>query len=71
MKITLKAARANKGLTQQEAADRIGVSRWTYMFMESHPERATVENAKKACDVFGVGMDDIIFLPTDQPEVGS
>ena len=39
LKITLKAARVNAGLTLEEAAKTLGISRSTLISWEKHPEK--------------------------------
>lgn len=63
MKLTLRAARVNAGLTQSEAAEKIGVTRDTLRNWEvgkSFPDAIKIGKIEK---VYGVGYDDIIFLP--------
>lgn len=69
MQVTVKAARVMAGLTQRQAAEGLGVSRNTYMWLEKHPERASMETANKLCSLFGVSMDDVNFLPETTHEV--
>lgn len=61
MKVTLKAARVNKELTQRQAAEEIGVSRETI----GNWENGGCPNIKYIPiieEVYGVKYDDIIFL---------
>lgn len=62
MRVTLKALRANKGMTQEEAAKVIGVSRYTWQNYErgkTFPDVPTIEKIEKK---FNVTYNDIIFL---------
>ena len=62
MRVTLKALRANKGMTQEEAAKLIGVSRYTWQNYErgkTFPDVPTIEKIEKK---FNVTYNDIIFL---------
>lgn len=62
MQVTLKALRANKGMTQEEAAKVIGVSRYTWQNYErgkTFPDVPTIEKIEKK---FNVTYNDIIFL---------
>lgn len=45
--------RSNKGLTQEELADAIGMKRTTYASIEQGYRRASVTNAKIIADYFG------------------
>ena len=65
MKITLRAARVNKGLRQNEAAKKIGVTRDTLRNWETGKSFPDAVKIKKIEDVYGVGYNDIIFLPKD------
>ena len=62
MRVTLKALRANKGMSQEEAAKVIGVSRYTWQNYErgkTFPDVPTIEKIEKK---FNVTYNDIIFL---------
>lgn len=62
MRVTLKALRANKGMTQEEAAKAIGVSHYTWQNYErgkTFPDVPTIEKIEKK---FNVTYNDIIFL---------
>lgn len=64
MQITLKAARVNAGLTQAKAAELLGISPCTLLTWERKPENVSALWQKKIAEVFGVSINDIIFLPT-------
>ncbi len=60
-KISLKAARVNAQLSQQEAADRIGVAVSTLRNWEAgktYPKQPQIE---KLCDVYGISFDILFF----------
>lgn len=63
MTITLKAARTNKGLSQEEAAKLIGVSESTLINYEKGRRFPDVPIIKKIEDVYGVEYREINFLP--------
>ncbi len=63
MQITLKAARVNANLTQKEVGDSVGVGRDTIASWEAGTTFPDVLSFKKLCDMYGVSMDAIIFLP--------
>ena len=63
--MTLKAARVNRGLNQQEAADIIGISRTTLQSWETFKSYPTVAQLPAIESAYGVKYDDIIFLPSD------
>ncbi|MEG1074921.1 MAG: helix-turn-helix transcriptional regulator [Ruthenibacterium sp.] len=63
MKLTLKAARVNSGLTQKDAANRLNVTNDTIGNWErgkSFPDAVAIGNIEK---VYGVRYDELIFLP--------
>lgn len=63
MKMTLKAARVNKSLTQSQAAELLGVTEDTVSNWErgrSYPDALMIKKIEK---VYSVKYDDIIFLP--------
>lgn len=65
MSMTLKAARVNRGLNQQEAADLIGVSRTTLQSWETCKSFPTVAQLPAIEKAYNVKYDDIIFLPSN------
>lgn len=65
MPMTLKAARVNCGMNQQEAAEKIGVSRTTIQSWESYRSFPTVLQLPAIEAAYNVKYDDIIFLPKD------
>lgn len=65
MPMTLKAARVNCGMNQQEAAEMIGVSRTTIQSWESYRSFPTVLQLPAIEAAYNVKYDDIIFLPKD------
>ena len=62
MKITLRAARVNKGLTQKEMAELVGVNNTTILKWEKGETYPDVINIRKIEEVLGVKYDNIIFL---------
>lgn len=63
--MTLKAARVNRGLNQQEAADLIGVSRTTLQSWETCKSFPTVAQLPAIEKAYNVKYDDIIFLSSN------
>ena len=47
MRVWLKSIREEKGLTQENVANMVGISRSTYGHIESGERGVTVSNAKK------------------------
>lgn len=62
MQLTLKAARTNKGLSQEEAAKLIGVSVDTIRNYESNNTYPDIPILKKIEEVYDIGYNDLIFL---------
>ena len=65
MKITLKAARVNAGFKQSEVAEMIGVSKGTIISYEKYRTIPDIETAKKLANIYGLSVNDLIFLPSD------
>jgi putative transcriptional regulator len=63
MSITLKAARVNKKLTQQEAALLLGISVDTLSNYERGKHFPDVPIIKKIENLYETSYDSIIFLP--------
>ena len=58
---TIREVREEAGLTQQYMADQLGVSRQQYANYERHPERVTIEQARRICSVLGAEYERIFF----------
>lgn len=65
MRITLRAARINTGLTQKEAAKMLGISRNTLASYELYKTKPDIEIAKQMAKLYGLPVDGIIFLPNN------
>jgi len=64
LQVTLKAARVNVGLTQAEAAKRLGISRSVIQNWERGKTFPDAMHLNKIENAYGVGYNDIIFLPS-------
>ena len=62
MKFTLKAARVNAGLTQDEVARSIKKSKNTVVSYEKGRSVPDIETGKALAKLYGMSVDDIIFL---------
>lgn len=62
MKNTLKIERAKLNLTQQDLADKIGVSRQTINSIEADRYVPSTELALKISKIFGCAVNDIFSL---------
>ena len=65
MKFSLKAARVNAGLTQDEVAKALGKSKNTIVNYEKGRSSPDIEIGKAIAKLYGMSVDDIIFLPDD------
>lgn len=65
MRVTIKAARVNKDLTQTEFAKAVGVSVKTVMNWENGVSSPRADKMPEICEVLGCQINDIIFLPTN------
>jgi len=63
--MTLKAARVSAGLSQTEAARKIGVTKDTLGNWERGKTYPNALNIRRIEDVYGVRYDSIIFLLKD------
>ena len=64
-KISLAAARVNRGMTQEEAARELKISKKTLVNWEkgvTYPNAAKIDDI---CRVYSVGIDNLKFLPSN------
>lgn len=59
MMLTLKAARANAGLTQMQAAEKIGVTHCTISSWETGKNFPSKKNIIALAKVYGVDVNDL------------
>lgn len=64
VKITIKAARTNVGLSQKEAADRLGISNKTLGNWENGVCFPPADMIPKICELYGMSYDNLNFLPS-------
>ena len=62
MPFTLKQLRNIKGLSQKEAAEKLGVSEPTLANYEKGLRQPNVETIKKMMALYDTSFDDIVFL---------
>jgi|LSQX01.2.fsa_nt_gb transcriptional regulator with XRE-family HTH domain len=60
MKLTLKQARRLKGLTQEQAAELIGVSRRTLINWEMKATRPRKAQAEELCNYYGIKISKLV-----------
>jgi transcriptional regulator with XRE-family HTH domain len=65
MKITLRAARVNKGFTQEFVAKQVKKSKNTIVNYENGRSVPDIETGKALASLYGCSVDDLIFLPDD------
>ena len=65
MKLTLKAARVNAGLTLDIAAKKLGITRNTLMNYEKYRTIPNMEIGMAMASLYGVSVNDLIFLPNN------
>ncbi len=61
MQISLRSARINANLSQEQLAKKLGVHRQTIKNWEKNPAKLTIEKAESICEVLNVNMSDIFF----------
>ncbi|MBR3243732.1 MAG: helix-turn-helix transcriptional regulator [Parasporobacterium sp.] len=64
-KMTLKAARVNKDLTQEQAASLLGVTKDVVSNWERRITFPDVIMLGRIEEVYGVSYNDLIFLPEE------
>lgn len=67
--MTLKESRENKGLSQTELANLVGLKQTTISQYESGSRRPNLITAKKLSEVLGISLDDFVRLSTFQNEI--
>lgn len=61
--ITAKAARVNRGYSQEYCAKGVNISRSMYIKYENGVVSPSLPVARKIAKFLGVDLDDIVFLP--------
>ena len=61
IQISLAAARVNAGLTQREAAEKLGVSNNTLVSWEAGKAVPSVTTARQLADIYQIPLDNIFF----------
>lgn len=60
---TLRQAREEAGITQQQVADELGINVVTYRRIESDPSSATIAQAERICSILSTSYMRIFFGP--------
>lgn len=66
--LKLKAARAGQDLSQEELAERVGVSRQTINLIERGDYNPTLKLCLRICWVMGKTLDDIFWETEEKGE---
>lgn len=64
--LKMKAARAAKGLTQQDLADAVGVTRQTVVAIEKGDYNPTVRLCVDICRTLDVTLDELFWPGEDE-----
>lgn len=67
-KDNLSKLRRMHGMSQEELADKIGVSRQTLSKYENGESLPDIEKCKQIADVFGVSIDDMLNYGIEDPD---
>lgn len=62
MAITLKAARVNIGLTQEDAAKALNISKGTLINYEKYRTKPDIETSKQIAALYNTTIDELIFF---------
>ncbi len=65
IRITLKAARINRNLSQKDAAKALNVSNKTLWSWENGLSVPKADKIDAICELYGVSYDNLIFLPVN------
>ena len=66
--LKMKAARAALGLTQQDLAEAVGVTRQTIVAIERGDYNPSVTLALRIAKVFGTTVDEVFYLTDEEEE---
>lgn len=61
VKFSLAAARVNAGLSQKEAAEKLGISNKTLWSWENYQTYPSADMVPKICELYGIPYDQINF----------
>ena len=65
MKIRWNAARVNAGLTQDAVVEKLHINKGTLINYEKYRTIPDINIAIAMASLYGLSVDDIIFLPSD------
>ncbi len=61
----LKLAREQKGLSQKDVAEKVGIAKSTYSLYESGNREPNVQTIKKLANVLDVSADELLGIDTE------
>lgn len=61
MRITIKAARINKGLKQSDVAKALNVTQKTVGSWEQYRTKPSIDKVEQLCELFGTDYDHIVW----------
>ena len=67
----LKWAREQKGLSQKDVAEKIGVAKSTYSLYESGNREPNVQTIKKIANVLDVSADELLGIDTGSTTIAA
>ena len=68
-RVRIRAAREDRGLTQQDVADLMGISRDYYQKVESGMRVANLRFIRQFCQVIGVPVAEIVAEPRETDDL--
>lgn len=68
LKISLKAARVNVGLSQRDVAKILKISSKTIHSWESGETSPSAKHIDSLCELYQVSYNDLNFLPSNSPK---
>ncbi len=66
--LAIKAARAEKDMTQKQLAEAVGVSRQTINAIEKGEYNPTIKLCRMICRTLGKGLDDLFWEDANDEE---
>lgn len=67
----LKRAREQKGMSQKDVSEKIGVAKSTYSLYESGNREPNVHTIKKISDVLDISADELLGIRPYQPTLAA
>jgi len=58
--MTIRKLRLEKGYTQKELADKLGISESAVSLIENGKRKLKLETAIKLAEIFGVSLDELV-----------